>query len=124
MSKSRRVQARATSAANNRLGPILLIGSGVVVLLVVIIWQLSLLPATTVGPASANLQIPYPEIARTSLKDAKQAYDEGSAIFLDVRDSGTFGSKNIPRSINIPLTELESRLNELPKDRWILTVCT
>lgn len=124
MSKSRRIQARAASPSVNRLGPLILIGFGLIVLLGVIIWQLSMLPSTTVAPASASLPIPYPEIERTSLADAKKAYDDGSALILDVRDTGTFGSKHIPGSLNIPLTELESRLNELPKDRWILTVCT
>jgi rhodanese-related sulfurtransferase len=71
-----------------------------------------------------NFEIPYPEITRVSLDDSKKVFDDGSAIFLDVRDAGTFGSKHISNSINIPLTELESRLNELPKDRWIITVCT
>jgi 3-mercaptopyruvate sulfurtransferase SseA len=68
--------------------------------------------------------IPFPEIARTSLADAKAAFDASSVVFLDVRTAGEFAQSRIPGSINIPLDELPDRLGELnPEDRF-LTVCT
>jgi 3-mercaptopyruvate sulfurtransferase SseA len=74
--------------------------------------------------APQNNTIPYPEIARTGLADAKSVYDTGSAVFLDVRTTAEFAQSRIPGSINIPLDELPDRLGELnPEDRF-LTVCT
>jgi 3-mercaptopyruvate sulfurtransferase SseA len=73
-------------------------------------------------PQDAN--IPFPEIARTSLSDAKNAYDAGSAVFLDVRTAPEYAQSRIPGSKNIPLDELPDRLGELnPEDRF-LTICT
>jgi 3-mercaptopyruvate sulfurtransferase SseA len=74
------------------------------------------------APQSEN--IPFPEIGRTSLADARAAYNDGSVVFLDVRTPGEFAQSRIPGSINIPLDELADRLGELdPEDRF-LTVCT
>jgi 3-mercaptopyruvate sulfurtransferase SseA len=76
-------------------------------------------PAPTPG---AN--IPFPEIARTGLSEAKQAYDSGMAVFLDVRTEPEYAQSRIPGSKNIPLDELPDRLGELnPEDRY-LTICT
>jgi len=124
MRKYRRASSRLAAASKNSQGPVILIGVGIVIVLVVVIWQLSLLPATTIAQSSPSLDIPYPEIERVSLADARAALDDGSALFLDVRDAGTFGSKHITGATNIPLDELENRTGELPKDRWIITVCT
>jgi hypothetical protein len=116
--------ARAADARKLSTGPVILIGAGVLILLAVVIWQLTLMPTTTVVQSSPTFDIPFPEIQRVALVDAKKAYDAGTALFLDVRDGGTYGSKHISGSINITLADLESRVNELPKDRWIITVCT
>lgn len=124
MRKYRRSSSRAAEFQKNASGPIILIGAGIFILLAVVIWQLSLLPSSTVSQPSANFDIPYPDIKRVSVEDSKKALDEGGALFVDVRDAGTFGSKHITGAINIPLNELEARANELPKDRWIITVCT
>jgi hypothetical protein len=104
-------------------GPIVLIGAGILILLAVVVLQLSSLPTTTATQTSP-FEIPYPNVVRISLSDAKAAFDSQNAIFLDVRDAGTYGSSHIKGAINIPLTEIEARASELPKDRWIITYCT
>jgi 3-mercaptopyruvate sulfurtransferase SseA len=74
--------------------------------------------------APAGDTIPFPEIARTSLADAREAYETGSVVFLDVRTAGEYAQSRIPGSTNIPMDELPDRLGELnPEDRF-LTVCT
>lgn len=45
------------------------------------------------------------------------------AVFVDVRSPAEFASGNAPGSINIPLNELPSRLDELPKDRDVVVFC-
>jgi hypothetical protein len=130
MAKSSRVQSKSPG-----LGPIFLVGGGVTIILIVIIWQLSSAAGSAAIPQNSQLpsvatpqnealQTPFPEISRVSPEDAKAAFDSQSAVFVDVRDSGSYASGHISGAINIPLTDLESRANELPKDRWIITYCT
>ena len=45
------------------------------------------------------------------------------AVFVDVRSSGEFASANAPGTINIPLQELSSRLNEIPKSTPVVLCC-
>lgn len=75
-------------------------------------------------PAPPNASIPFPEIARTSLTDAKAAFDAGEGVFLDVRTSDVYAQSRIPGSKNIPLDELAERLGELDPGERILTICT
>lgn len=42
---------------------------------------------------------------------------------LDVRTSQEFASGHIPGAVNIPLDELRSRRNELPRDQMIAAYC-
>lgn len=44
-------------------------------------------------------------------------------VILDVRSADEYRSGHIPGAKLIPLNELRSRLNELPKDKQILCVC-
>ncbi len=118
---------KRTSNPSNRPrlspGPIILIGAGVLILLAVLVFQLSNLPTTT-APQSSAFSVPYPESVRVSLADAKTAFDNHTAVFLDVRDNGTYSSDPINGAVNIPLADLPARMSELPKDRWIITYCT
>lgn len=104
-------------------GPIILIGAGVLILIAVGVFLLSSLPTST-APQTAPFAIPYPNVVRLSLADAKTAYDNQSALFVDVRDAGSYASDHIKGAVNIPLDQLASRMNELPKNRWIITYCT
>lgn len=103
--------------------PLLLIIGGLVLLSIGLLF-LALNAPTTNTSQGKTLDIPFPEISRVSLSDAKSAYDKNTAIFLDVRDTGSFAAGHIVNALNIPLTELENRLTEIPRDRWIITYCT
>lgn len=63
-------------------------------------------------------------IARVSPAEAKQAFDQQSAVFLDVRVADAFAESHIPGAISIPVAELESKLGTLNKQDWIITYCT
>jgi len=56
---------------------------------------------------------------------ATQAYNmyQNGAFFLDVRTSAEWDQGHIARSTLIPLDELPSRMNELPRDQDIVVVC-
>jgi rhodanese-related sulfurtransferase len=49
--------------------------------------------------------------------------EEGGAILVDIRFPDEYEAWHIGTSINIPLNELPKRLNELPKDKLIITAC-
>jgi len=49
--------------------------------------------------------------------------EEGKAILVDVRFREEFEVWHMNFAKNIPLNELPKRLNELPKDKLIITAC-
>ncbi len=82
-------------------------------------------------PASTELPdyhdetgIPYPEVPRITPAEAKAKYDAGTALFVDVRSLGEYETAHIPNAISLPLTELEARYQELPRDAEIIIYCT
>ena len=66
------------------------------------------------------------EVTRVSIEDAKTAFDNGTAIFVDIRSEQSFAISHIPGALNIQLGEFETNPTELnlPKDQWIITYCT
>lgn len=48
---------------------------------------------------------------------------ENNAYIVDVRERGEYASGHIKNSINIPLSELRQRTNEIPKDRPVYLHC-
>lgn len=57
--------------------------------------------------------------------DVHQAYQsrQEGAFILDVREQYEWDEKHIPDSTLIPLGELASRADELPKDQEIIVIC-
>ncbi|UCD97407.1 MAG: rhodanese-like domain-containing protein [Chloroflexota bacterium] len=68
--------------------------------------------------------IPYPQVERVKLFEAKSAFDQDLAVFVDVRDEESFESGHIPGAISIPLNQLSERLEELNPNDWIILYCT
>lgn len=118
---------RKKSSNPKPLMPLYVIIAGAFLVVSVIIWQIAAqTPSISPTPTSAQIQgnLPYPEVSRISLIDSKLAYDNQTAVFLDVRDAGSFSKGHIPGAINIPLNELEQRSNEISPDQFIITYCT
>lgn len=67
---------------------------------------------------------PYLEIPRVRLGDAKAAYDQKQAVFVNVRSADSYQAGHIPGAVSIPVHDLESRLKELKPTDWIITYCT
>ncbi len=70
------------------------------------------------GTASGSASLP----AEISVEEAYQKYQQG-VFFLDVRRVDEWETYHIPNTTLIPLEELPSRVNELPRDREIVVVC-
>lgn len=74
----------------------------------------------SLGGEQANSSGTLP--AFVSVDEAYQMYQDGTFV-LDVRTSEEWNEFHAPNTTLIPLDELASRLNELPKDRTIVVVC-
>jgi len=84
-----------------------------------------LLSVLALGAASARAQTqtaaPQVPPDRVTLEEFKALRAEGKIFVLDVRIGAT---TKIKGATYIPLDQLESRLNELPRDREIVTYCS
>ena len=80
-------------------------------------------PQTQAVPASPNADAPQ-EVQRITLEESKAAFDNNSAVFLDVRSANAYAVSHIPEALSIPLDELEARIVELDPEQWIITYCT
>jgi phage shock protein E len=45
------------------------------------------------------------------------------ALLVDVRSTGEFATESAPGTVNIPLSELSSRLTEIPKSSPVVLCC-
>ncbi|AOO66621.1 rhodanese-like domain-containing protein [Sulfurospirillum halorespirans] len=63
------------------------------------------------------------ETMKIKTPDMLVLIEEGKAILVDVRFREEFEVWHMNFAINIPLNELQKRLNELPKDKLIITAC-
>jgi 3-mercaptopyruvate sulfurtransferase SseA len=105
--------------------PLVLMALGGLLVLVVAGWYAwqSAQPAPV--PEQAPVQtLSTQEVTRISLDDPKAAFDQKTAVFVDVRDSGSYASDHIPGALSIPLNELPDRMGELDANAWIITYCT
>jgi len=76
-----------------------------------------------VGEAQDGQALP-PSGAVKSAQGLKLIKDLGKDLaVLDVRTVSEFVDGHIPGALNIPVTSLEDRLNEIPPDRPMLIVC-
>ncbi len=64
------------------------------------------------------------QIPRVTVAEADQAAQNGAAVIVDTRSASLFDLQHINGAINIPLDEVEARINELDPDTWYLTYCT
>ena len=113
----------------NRTGrsilPIVIIAAGLIILLGAGLWLLNPMePLAASTPTSPAAPIPFAEIPRVRLPDAKAAYDLKNAVFIDVRGEPFYSEGHIPGALSIPLTELADRLGELKPSDWIIPYCT
>jgi rhodanese-related sulfurtransferase len=82
----------------------------------------SAIPAS-VAPAQADSQaaLSLPDVVDAKITNDLRSRDD--VLILDVREDDEFKSGHIPEAQWIPLGQLSSRLNELPKDKTIVAVC-
>lgn len=77
-------------------------------------------PGEQAAQNSAANQGVFPAVPRVSLSEAKDAFDSGEAIFVDVRSSDAYAEAHISGALSIPEQELADRMEELDPDQWII----
>jgi hypothetical protein len=112
----------AKTSPSQNIGPLMLIAVGVVLIIGIVLWQV--LPGSNSQTQTPNANIPYPQISRTTLADAKAALEQNKALFVDVRDLDVFNTGHVTGSLSMPLGEIETRYKELDANRWIILYCT
>ena len=67
------------------------------------------------------------EATRITVDEVKERMDRGEQFtFVDSRNPKAWAEadKKLPNAIRVPAEELEQHLNEIPKDRTVITYCT
>lgn len=75
-------------------------------------------PAALAGADVASGAIP-----RIDFPDLDVDFDVGGVTLLDVRTAAEFAAGRLPGAINVAHTRLAERLDEVPRDRPVLTYC-
>ncbi len=74
----------------------------------------------------------WPSIAKLAgggreigMLEATRLMNTGNALVLDIRDTGEFNGGRIPKSKNIPLSEIAKRVDEIAKfkDKPVIVAC-
>ena len=106
------------------LTPILLIAAGAILIIGSAAWFVFSSGALAQPTPTVAEDIPYPEVPRVSVKDAKAALDIGNAVFVDSRGEPFFSEGHIPGAVSMTSEEVMDRLDELDPSAWIITYCT
>jgi len=109
--------------------PLMVVGLGIFLIALSLIWFASAtrktisIQADVPAPVSSP-RIPFPEIKRIQVGDAKAAFDLKQAVFIDTRGEPYFSQGHIPGALSITEDELQGRLRELDPNNWFITYCT
>ncbi|MEO8034240.1 MAG: rhodanese-like domain-containing protein [Acidobacteriota bacterium] len=68
-------------------------------------------------------QAPLESARRIKRDEAMKLVKAGKAVYVDVRSKDSFDAGHIKGALNIPLSELLTRLKEVPTQRTIITYC-
>jgi 3-mercaptopyruvate sulfurtransferase SseA len=81
-------------------------------------------PAQHAQPVVTSASEPSLESAKRMERDeAIKMVKEGKAVFIDVRPKDQYDIGHIKGSINIPLTDLMTRIKDLPAHKDLITYC-
>jgi 3-mercaptopyruvate sulfurtransferase SseA len=76
-------------------------------------------PSATPGHVAPN-----DGVKRITTVELRDAVAKGTAIVVDVRSASVYQQNHIKDSISIPLEQVQTRLQELPRDKMIVTYCS
>jgi 3-mercaptopyruvate sulfurtransferase SseA len=89
-----------------------------------------LIPTQTTEPVAtqppANLPETDAEVPRVPADQAKDAFDRGDAVIVDVRGADAYARSHITGALEVSLSAIQTDPTNLPldKSKWIITYCT
>ena len=81
------------------------------------------------GVASASPNVPSPaqptdNVRRVTVDELKTMLAENKAVVIDVRGDAAYKTGHIKGARMIPAAEIDKHVDELPKDKLIVTYCS
>src|SRR5688572_14133539 len=61
---------------------------------------------------------------RISLAEAKKAFDDKSATFIDTHVKATYDAGHIPGAMNVTVQDLDAKFSTIPKGKKIIAYCS
>ena len=83
--------------------------------------------AQTPGVVSTSPAAPAPptdNVRRVTIDELKTMMAENKAVVIDVRGDAAYKSGHIKGALMIPAAEIDKHVDELPKDKLIVTYCS
>ncbi|MFF2016179.1 ArsR/SmtB family transcription factor [Paenibacillus sp. NPDC058177] len=87
------------------------------------LWRLSESQLAEITRIKSNFMNNFEEIQTLSLNEVLNKVEDGSIILLDVRPAEEFEAGHIPGAVSVPMEELDTYLQGLPKDTRIAAYC-
>src|SRR5437588_2173205 len=80
----------------------------------------------TQTPQSPPQQVhnPADSARRITAQELHDLWEQNKVLIIDTRNDAAFKQNHIKGAILIPAGEVEQRIDELPKDKFIATYCT
>ncbi len=89
-------------------------------------WGLSGCTATPAAPMTAAPAVPTVAVtlaADVSVEEVHAVYQQPGVTIVDVREVDEYKAGHIPGALLIPLSELEQRVKDVPRDTQVILVC-
>ena len=91
----------------------------------------TLLPPGAITTAATATAPPRPQVhgdrstvQRIAVEDLRAKMGRNEVTVVDVRDATSYSKKHITGAINVPFASVEAMLDQIPKDKPIITYCT
>ena len=81
-------------------------------------------PEATPAANRPEPPMPFPDVSRISLEEAKAHHDAGTAVFIDTHSPSVFAEEHIAGAMNLPVTEGVPDINKIPKGKKIIVYCS
>ena len=82
------------------------------------------MPSPTRTAATPEHQDDGHDAPRISLADAKKAFDDKTAVFVDTHTAEQFALEHIPGAVNIQANTIKQNLDKVPKGKKIIAYCS
>jgi 3-mercaptopyruvate sulfurtransferase SseA len=77
------------------------------------------------APSSVQPETTYADgVRRITIADANKLIKSGQAFIVDVRNQAAYDAGHIPGARLIPVGEILNHVNEMPRDKTIITYCS